>query len=62
MTISPGQLVEASPGVSSQTSDTFELLLSMRDILSTLQLDSISEILGTDAMQVHLGEDVQAVS
>ena len=43
MTISPRQSVEASPGVSSQTFDTLKLLLSIRDILNSLQLNSIGE-------------------
>ena len=46
MTISLGQSAEASLGVSSQTFDTHELLLSIRGILSTLQLDSVGEVLG----------------
>ena len=64
MTISPGQSVEASPGVSSQTSDTLELLLSVRDTLSSLQLNSVGEGLDKDKMQVDLGEDaaVEVVS
>ena len=36
MTISPGKLAETSPEVSSSTSDTYELLLSVQDVLSKL--------------------------
>ena len=50
MTISPGQLAEASSGISSPTSDIYELLLSVRDALSTLQLDSEGEVMGVDNM------------
>ena len=48
MIISPGQSVETSPGMSSPKSDTYELLLSVRDVLSTLQLDSKGEVMGVD--------------
>ena len=50
MTISPRQSVETSPDVSSSMSDTYELLLSIRDVLSTLQLDSEGEVIGEDDM------------
>ena len=64
MTISLGHLAEASPDVSSQMSDTLELLLSIRDTLSTLQLDSDGEVLDANTMQEDLAEDkgVQEVS
>ena len=70
MTISQGQSAEASLGVSSQMSNTLELLVSIRDILSSLQLNSvgevfnIGEVFNRDEMQVDLGEDdkVDAVS
>ena len=48
MTISPRQSVETSPGISSLTSDTYELLLSIRDVLSTPQLDSEDEVISMD--------------
>ena len=50
MTISPGQSAETSPDVSSSMLDMLELLLSVRDVLSKLQLDSEGEIIGEDDM------------
>ena len=52
MTISLGQSAETSPDISSPASDTYELLLSVRDVLSTLQLDSKGEVIGEDDMFV----------
>ena len=46
MTISPRQSAETSPDISSPASNTYELLLSVRDVLSTLQLDSEGEVIG----------------
>ena len=46
MTISQGQSAETSPEVSSSTSDMYKLLLSVCDVLSTLQLDSEGEVIG----------------
>ena len=60
MTISPGQSAEVSPGISSQTFDTLKLLLSIRDILNTLQLDSVSNNFDIDSMQVHTGKNKEA--
>ena len=48
MTISPGQSVETSPDIFSPVSDSYKLLLSVRDVLSTLQLDSEGEVIGED--------------
>ena len=53
MTISPGQSTKTSPNVSSSTSDTYELLLSVRDVLSTLQLDSKGKVIGDEDMVVN---------
>ena len=50
MIISPGHLAETSPNMSSPTSDTYELLLAVRDVLSTLQLDSEGKVMGVDDM------------
>ena len=50
MTISPGQSTETSLDVSNPKSDIYELLLSVCDILSTLQLDSEGEIIEVDNM------------
>ena len=52
MTISPGQSAETSSDVSFSTSDTYELLLSVRDVLSKLQLDSEGKVIGDDDMVV----------
>ena len=46
MTVSPRQSAETSPDISSPVSDTYELLLSIRDVLSTLLLDSEGEVIG----------------
>ena len=48
MTISPGQSTEISLDISSPVSNTFELLLSVRDVLSTLQLDLEGKVIGED--------------
>ena len=48
MTISPGQSAETSPDMPSPTTDTYELLLSVRDFLSTLQLDSEGKVMDAD--------------
>ena len=50
MTISPRQSTETSPDVSSSTSNTYDLLLSVHDVLSKLQLDSEGEVIGEEDM------------
>ena len=50
ITLSPGQSTDASPAISSQKSDNLNLLLSVREALSTLQLDSTGTVLGSDEM------------
>ena len=57
MTISSSQSVEASSGLSPSTLDTLELLLFVREVLNTLQLDSVGEVLDKNEIQVDLGED-----
>ena len=52
MTTSQGQSAETSPAISSSTLDTLELLLSIPDVLSTLQLDSDREVIGDKGMVV----------
>ena len=52
MTTSPGQLAKTSLDISSSTSDTYELLHSVRDVLSTLQLDSEGNVIGDEDMVV----------
>ena len=54
MTISPGQSAKTSQDVSCSKSDTYELLLSVRDVLSKLQLDSEGEVVGEDDMSIDL--------
>ena len=54
MTISPGKSIETSPNMSSPTSGTYELLLSVRDVLNILQLDSDGEVIGEDNMFIDL--------
>ena len=52
MTTSPGQSAEASPDTSSSPLDTMELLLSVREVLSTLRLDSVGEVVSSGGMIV----------
>ena len=50
MTISPGQSAESTLDMVSPTFDTYELLLSVREVLSTLQLDSKGKVMDADDM------------
>ena len=52
MSTSLRQSAETSPDVSSSTLDTVELLLSVRDVLNTLQLDFDGEVIGDEGMVV----------
>ena len=52
ITISPRQSADTSSDVSSSISNTYELLLSVRDVLSTLQLDSEGKVIGDENMVV----------
>ena len=54
MTVSLRQSAETSSDISSTSSDMHELLLSVRDVLSTLQLDSKGEVIGDDDMFIDL--------
>ena len=60
MTISPGQSIETSPADFAQTFDTYELLLSVRDVLNILWFDLDGEVVDTDEMQDDLVEIEQA--
>ena len=52
MTTSSRQSGDISPDVSSSTLDTLELLLSVRDVLSTLHLDCDGEVIGDEGIVV----------
>ena len=54
MTTSSGQSVETSPDISSSPLGTLVLLLLVRDVLRTLQLDSDGEVIGNEGMVVDL--------
>ena len=57
MTVSPGQSADTSPGVFFPTFDTYDLLLSVRDVLSTLQLYSEGKVIDDGTMQEDLREN-----
>ena len=57
MTISPRQLTDTSPGIFSQTFDTYKLLLSVRDVLNTLQLDAEGAVMDPVTIQEDSVED-----
>ena len=57
MTISSGHSAETSPNISSPMFDTYELLLSVHDVLSTLWLDSKGEVIGEDDISIDLEVD-----
>ena len=51
MTVSQGHPANTSPGVPSQTFDILDQLISVRNVLSILQLDVDGEVMDAEKMQ-----------
>ena len=57
MTILPGQFADTSPAVSSQMTNTYNLLISICEVLSNLQFDTHEEVLDSEKMEEDVVED-----
>ena len=57
ITISLGQSADTYPAISSQMTNTYDLLISIREVLSNLQLDANEEVLDSKKMEEDAVED-----